>query len=80
MQLQAVGVDFAAVLSGHQATAALQQATRELAGTQQPVRSPLVMNGSEYGVLANHSLVMAGYLARSRAAIRSLRDGLAAGN
>ena len=38
------------------------------------MRSPIILNGSGYGIFANHSLVMASYLARANAAIINLRE------
>jgi hypothetical protein len=78
-QLRAVQVDFADVLAERQAAELLAQVVRELEGTQRPVRSPLILNGSEYGLLANHSLVMAGYLSRAGAAVLLLRERLGRG-
>jgi hypothetical protein len=39
----------------------------------------MVLNGTEFGFLANHSLVMASYISRANAAIIDLRDLLAQG-
>jgi len=39
----------------------------------------MVLNGSGFGLLANHSLVMASYISRANAAIIDLRDLLAQG-
>jgi len=77
-QQAAIGVDFAEVLRTADAGALHRDVIAALAGTQKPIRSPLILNGSEYGVLANHSLVMAGYLARARAAIAQWRVRMAA--
>jgi hypothetical protein len=33
----------------------------------------MVLNGSQFGLLSNHSLVMANYIARANAAIMDLR-------
>lgn len=41
--------------------------------------SPVVLNGSGFGVLANHSLTMAAYLSRANAAISDMRDLLSRG-
>ena len=38
------------------------------------LRSPMIMNGGGYGLTANHSLVMANYLARANAAVINLRE------
>jgi hypothetical protein len=76
--LKAVQVDFADVLKQKNATERLQQIIVELEETQQPVRSPIILNGSGFGVLSNHSLVMASYIARSRTELVDLRNILAA--
>ena len=52
---------------------------RELEAAQEPLWSPMVLNGSGYGVLANHSLVMANYISRANAAIIDLRNLLSQG-
>lgn len=71
--LNAVEVDFAEVLQDKNALVSVQQILRELESTQQPLYSPAVLNGSGFGLLANHSLVMASYISRANAAIIDLR-------
>lgn len=71
--LQAVERDYAEVLARKNALVSLQQIIRELEATQRPMRSPLVLNGSGFGMTANHSLVMANYLSRANAAMIDLR-------
>lgn len=78
-QLAAVQVDFSATLAERGAADSLTAIIRELESTQRPIKSPLILNGSEYGMLANHSLVMAGYVARARAGILVLRGQLEKG-
>jgi len=77
--LKAAEVDFADVLRKKNAQVSLQQIIRELEGTQETLWSPMVLNGSGFGPLANHSLVMASYISRANAAIIDLRDLLAQG-
>jgi hypothetical protein len=77
--LKAAEVDFAEVLSKKNAQVSLQQIIRELEGTQEAVWSPMILNGSGFGMLANHSLVMASYISRANAAIIDLRDLLSQG-
>jgi len=77
--LNAIAVDFKSVLEKKNALVSLKQIVRELEGTQQPLRSPIVLNGSGMGILANHSLVMASYISRANAAIIDLRELLAQG-
>jgi len=71
--LRAVEVDFAEVLEKKNATVSLRQIIRELEATQDTVWSPFILNGSGFGLLANHSLVMANYISRANAAIIDLR-------
>jgi len=52
---------------------------RELEDALVPMRSPVVLNGQRYGIFANHSLVMAGYLSRANAAVINLRELLSRG-
>ncbi len=77
--LKAIEVDFADVLERKNATISMRQIIRELEGTQAPMRSPLILNGTGFGVLANHSLVMASYISRANAGVIDLRDLLAQG-
>lgn len=71
--MRAVEHDYADVLQRKNAMTSLQQIIRELEATQQPLHSPMVLNGSGMGILANHSLVMANYLSRANAAMIDLR-------
>lgn len=77
--LKAAEVDFADILSKKNAQVSLQQIIRELEATQDTVWSPMILNGSGFGTLANHSLVMASYISRANAAIIDLRDLLSQG-
>lgn len=77
--LKAVEHDFADVLQKKNATVSLQQIIRELESTQVNVFSPMILNGSGFGILANHSLVMASYISRAHAAIIDLRELLTQG-
>jgi hypothetical protein len=77
--LQAAEIDFADVLEKKNARVSLRQIIRELEATQQTVWSPMVLNGSGFGLLANHSLVMASYISRANAAIIDLRRLLSDG-
>ncbi len=77
--LRAIEVDFADVLANKNAAVSVRQIIRELEETQQPIYSPMVLNGSGFGLLANHSLVMASYISRANAAIIDLRELLAQG-
>lgn len=71
--LRAMQIDFDDVLAKKNAHASVAQILRELEATQQSLSSPMVLNGSGFGLWANHSLVMASYLSRANAAIIDLR-------
>jgi len=71
---RAVELDFAAVLEDKNARASVRQIIRELESSLQPLHSPVILNGSGYGFFANHSLVMANYLARANSAVINLRE------
>lgn len=77
--LKAAEHDFEDVLRKKNAQVSLQQIIRELEATQDTVWSPMILNGSGFGTLANHSLVMASYISRANAAIVDLRDLLSQG-
>ncbi|MCK0537333.1 DUF2333 family protein [Alcanivorax quisquiliarum] len=77
--LQAAEIEFADVLRQKNAQVSMRQMVRELEATQEPMRSPLILNGSGFGVLANHSLVMANYISRANAQLIDLRLLLAQG-
>jgi hypothetical protein len=77
--LKAVELDFESVLQKKNALISLRQIIRELESTQKPLWSPIIMNGSGFGMFANHSLVMASYISRANAALIDLRDLLEQG-
>lgn len=76
---RAVEVDFRKVLQDKNAMASVKQVIIELEGAQGEMWSPVILNGSGFGVLANHSLTMAAYLSRANAAISDMRDLLSRG-
>lgn len=70
--LKAIEVDFVFTLQDKNALVSLRQIIRELEATQEAVWSPVILNGSGFGLLANHSLVMASYMSRANAGIIDL--------
>jgi hypothetical protein len=72
--LKGVEVDFADVLEKKNAKVSLQQIIRELEATQESLWTPMILNGSGFGMLANHSLVMANYISRANAALIELSE------
>lgn len=77
--LQAVEVDFQDVLQDKNAEASLSQIIRELEASQRSIFFPIILNGSGFGIFANHSLAMANYISRANAAIIDLRSLLSQG-
>ncbi|WDD98325.1 DUF2333 family protein [Thalassomonas actiniarum] len=77
--LQAIEIDFNDVLEKKNAKVSVQQIIRELKASQQPVWSPMILNGDGFGFLANHSLVMANYISRANAALIDLNELLSQG-
>jgi hypothetical protein len=77
--LRAMEADFEDVLSKKNALVSFRQIIRELESTQEPLLAPMVLNGEKFGALANHSLMMANYVARANAAIIDLRSLLSQG-
>lgn len=71
---RAAEFDFANVLTDKNAVVSVRQIIRELEASLAPLRSPMILNGGGYGLFANHSLVMANYLARANAAVINLRE------
>lgn len=76
---RAIEVDFRRVLVDKNALASVRQIIIELEGALAPMWSPMILNGSGFGILANHSLTMAAYLSRANAAIIDLRELLSQG-
>jgi hypothetical protein len=77
--LRAIEIDFNSVLVNKNAKISLQQIIHELEASQASLWSPMILNGSGFGVLANHSLVMANYISRANAALIDLNELLTKG-
>ncbi len=77
--LKAIEIDFDSVLANKNAKVSLEQIIRELEASQETLWSPMVLNGDGFGVLANHSLVMANYISRANAALIDLNELLSKG-
>lgn len=77
--MKAIEIDFHDILVKKNALISVQQIVRELEQSQQDVWSPMILNGSGFGMMANHSLVMANYISRANAAIIDLRELLSRG-
>ena len=77
--LKAFEVDFQAVLQDKNAVVSLRNIIQELEGSQAAVWSPMLLNGTGFGPLANHSLVLAAYMSRANTALRDLGNLLRQG-
>lgn len=77
--LKAAEYDFRDVLQNKNAAVSLQQIIKELEATQHTVWSPMILNGNGFGLVANHSLVMANYISRANAALIDLTELLSQG-
>jgi len=77
--LKSVEYDFSDILVKKNALISLRQIIRELEASQEAIWSPVILNGSGFGLMANHSLVMASYISRANAAIIDLRSLLSQG-
>lgn len=77
--MHAIEYDLYDVLQKKNSLVSLRQIIRELEGTQDAVWSPIIMNGTGFGLFANHSLVMASYISRANSAVIDLRNLLEQG-
>jgi hypothetical protein len=77
--LRAAQFDFERVLDDKNATVSLRQIIRELEEGLAPIRSPMILNGTGFGLFANHSLVLASYVSRAHSAVADLRELLQQG-
>ncbi len=72
--LRAVKYDFHDILLDKRAMNTVDIMIKALENALSPVLSPMILNGSGYGLSANYSLTMATYIARANAAALDLRD------
>ena len=70
--LKAIEVDFEDILRQKNALLSLRQIINKLEDTQKDVWSPIILNGSGYSFVANHSLVLASQISRANAALIDL--------
>lgn len=72
--LQAIKIDFEDIILDKRAMNTLDNMIRALENALSPILSPMILNGSGFGVTANYSLSMANYIARANASALDLRD------
>ena len=77
--LKAIEFDFRDILGNKTAIVSLKQILRELENSQKSTLSPVILNGSGFGLFANYSLTLANYIARANAATIDLRSLLQQG-
>ena len=67
------------VLADKNAVVSLKQIIRRLENTQAFYLESLILNGTGFGPMANHSLIMGSYISRANASIIDLRNLLEQG-
>jgi hypothetical protein len=72
--MYAIQIEFEPVLHDRKAMVSLKQIIRKLDLAEKRMWSPIVLNGTGYGVTANHSLVLASYISRADSAVIDLLD------
>jgi len=72
--LRAIKHDFEDILLDKRAMRTVDIMIKALENALTPILSPMILNGSGYGLFANYSLSMANYIARANAAALDLRD------
>ena len=77
--MKAIEIDFDGVLRKKNALVSVRQIIRELEATQHFIWSPVILNGSGFGIITNHSLVLASYISSANAAVIDLRNLLEQG-
>ncbi len=70
---RALAIEFESVLQDKNAVVSMQQVIRDLEEATKRMWSPMVLNGHGYGLVSNHSLVLASYMSRANAAVIDLR-------
>ena len=67
------------VLNDSQSMGIMNRIINELEAASKPMGSPMVLNGSEYGVIQNHSLVLGAHVAKAHLAVQELQRQIAGG-
>lgn len=71
--MKALAVEFEPVFRDKNAEVSMMQVIRDLQEATRRMWSPLVLNGTGFGLVSNHSLILASYLSRANAAVLDLR-------
>jgi len=67
------------LLNDAQAMGIMNRVINELEQACKPMKSPVVLNGSEFGVIQNHSLVLGAHVAKANLAVQELQKQIAGG-
>jgi hypothetical protein len=71
--MKALAIEFEPVLKGKNAEVSMEQIIRDLQEATRRMWTPMVLNGTGFGLVSNHSLILASYLSRANAAVLDLR-------
>jgi len=71
--------DIEKVLNDSQSMGIMNRVINELESANQPMRSPMVLNGREFGFVQNHSLILAAHVARAHLAMQELQRQISGG-
>jgi hypothetical protein len=75
----AIRKDCETLINDAKAMGVMNRILNELESANKPMGSPMVLNGKEFGVLQNHSLVLASHLAKAHLAVQELQLQLRGG-
>jgi hypothetical protein len=70
--MKALAIEFEPVLRDKNAQVSVQQVIRDLQEATRRMWTPMVLNGTGFGLVSNHSLILASYLSRPNAAVIDL--------
>ncbi len=76
----ALRTDYESILNDFNGMGLMNRILSELYAASKPMVSPVVLNGSEYGFVHNHSLTMAAHVTKAHLAIQDLRILLRGGS
>lgn len=71
--MKALAIEFEPVLKAKNAEVSMEQIVRDLQEATRRMWTPMVLNGTGFGLVSNHSLILASYLSRANAAVLDLR-------
>ncbi|MEX2606446.1 MAG: DUF2333 family protein [Kiritimatiellia bacterium] len=75
----AMRTDCEELFNSSKAMGIVNRVLNELENANNPMRSPMVLNGREFGFVQNHSMVMAAHLAKAHLAVQELQLQISGG-